>query len=350
VEELRARTQQMEKTMRWWSDCTANWRDKWTKVRAERNKAVEESRQVRREADRLAAERDRVRQENEMLRLEVGALRSSLLNQRNHVSKGNTEDPIERNFGIINNFFMSLECKGFDPDQGPPMPGDPPDSCPSTGDRMSGSFELLSEGECEVMGRLAGHGNTPELRPRRLSCEDLLEREARPQEAEERRPKSVGTIPGRRWPGQELLPGLLPCDPSALGPAGSSRDRDPDSGVNSLDSGAISGAISGALDSFPHVSQQDWARLCSSSPQPPEIQGCLVLGKPPNHLQECSVERPGERQAVVVREGWGRRPGWPGAGTMIHCSPTSLRNSRSCWTSDPPMEGYRRSCRRRARS
>ena len=27
------------------------------------------------------------------------------------------EDPIDRNFGIINNFFMSLECKGFNPDQ-----------------------------------------------------------------------------------------------------------------------------------------------------------------------------------------------------------------------------------------
>ena len=33
MEELRARTAQMEKTLRWWSDCTANWRDKWTKER-----------------------------------------------------------------------------------------------------------------------------------------------------------------------------------------------------------------------------------------------------------------------------------------------------------------------------
>ena len=33
LEELRARTAQMEKTLRWWSDCTANWRDKWTKVK-----------------------------------------------------------------------------------------------------------------------------------------------------------------------------------------------------------------------------------------------------------------------------------------------------------------------------
>lgn len=39
LEEARARAAQMEKTMRWWSDCTANWREKWSKVRAERNRA-----------------------------------------------------------------------------------------------------------------------------------------------------------------------------------------------------------------------------------------------------------------------------------------------------------------------
>jgi len=32
----------MEKTLRWWSDCTANWREKWTKVRSERNRARDE--------------------------------------------------------------------------------------------------------------------------------------------------------------------------------------------------------------------------------------------------------------------------------------------------------------------
>ena len=32
LEEARARAAQMEKTMRWWSDCTANWREKWSKV------------------------------------------------------------------------------------------------------------------------------------------------------------------------------------------------------------------------------------------------------------------------------------------------------------------------------
>ncbi|XP_038602822.1 coiled-coil domain-containing protein 102B [Tachyglossus aculeatus] len=47
LEEVKARAAQMEKTMRWWSDCTANWREKWSKVRAERNKAREEGKQLR---------------------------------------------------------------------------------------------------------------------------------------------------------------------------------------------------------------------------------------------------------------------------------------------------------------
>uniref|UniRef100_A0A4X2LNM1 Coiled-coil domain containing 102B n=1 Tax=Vombatus ursinus TaxID=29139 RepID=A0A4X2LNM1_VOMUR len=47
LEEVKARAAQMEKTMRWWSDCTANWREKWSKVRIERNKAREEGRQLR---------------------------------------------------------------------------------------------------------------------------------------------------------------------------------------------------------------------------------------------------------------------------------------------------------------
>ncbi|XP_049637624.1 coiled-coil domain-containing protein 102B [Suncus etruscus] len=47
LSETKARLVQMEKTMRWWSDCTANWREKWAKVRAERNSAREEAWQLR---------------------------------------------------------------------------------------------------------------------------------------------------------------------------------------------------------------------------------------------------------------------------------------------------------------
>ncbi|XP_068506473.1 coiled-coil domain-containing protein 102A isoform X3 [Syngnathus scovelli] len=75
LEEARARAAQMEKTMRWWSDCTANWREKWSKVRAERNRAREEVRHLRQRLETLTKELSGARRErqeflseNEMLR------------------------------------------------------------------------------------------------------------------------------------------------------------------------------------------------------------------------------------------------------------------------------------------
>ncbi|MBN3309781.1 C102A protein, partial [Amia calva] len=83
LEEARARAAQMEKTMRWWSDCTANWREKWSKVRAERNKARDEVRQLRQRLDALTKELTGVRRErqelsneNEQLRQEASRLRA----------------------------------------------------------------------------------------------------------------------------------------------------------------------------------------------------------------------------------------------------------------------------------
>ncbi|XP_061612332.1 coiled-coil domain-containing protein 102A isoform X3 [Phyllopteryx taeniolatus] len=85
LEEARARAAQMEKTMRWWSDCTANWREKWSKVRAERNRARDEVRQLRQRLDALTKELTSVRRErqelaseNEMLRQDGVHLRSDL--------------------------------------------------------------------------------------------------------------------------------------------------------------------------------------------------------------------------------------------------------------------------------
>ncbi|XP_014347204.2 coiled-coil domain-containing protein 102A [Latimeria chalumnae] len=78
LKEIKARAAQMEKTMRWWSDCTANWREKWSKIRAERNKAREEARLVRQKLDTMMKELCTVRKEkqdllheNEKLRLDV---------------------------------------------------------------------------------------------------------------------------------------------------------------------------------------------------------------------------------------------------------------------------------------
>ncbi|XP_026728437.1 coiled-coil domain-containing protein 102A-like [Trichoplusia ni] len=63
LDEARARATQMEKTMRWWSDCTANWREKWSKVRNERNKAREESKQLKTRVDTLLKEVSTVKAE-----------------------------------------------------------------------------------------------------------------------------------------------------------------------------------------------------------------------------------------------------------------------------------------------
>ncbi|NXJ95999.1 C102A protein, partial [Corythaixoides concolor] len=67
LEEARARAAQMEKTMRWWSDCTANWREKWSKVRAERNRAREEVRQLRHRLEALTKELAGLRRDRDRL-------------------------------------------------------------------------------------------------------------------------------------------------------------------------------------------------------------------------------------------------------------------------------------------
>ncbi|XP_027738680.1 coiled-coil domain-containing protein 102B [Empidonax traillii] len=67
LEEVKARAAQMEKTMRWWSDCTANWREKWSKVRGERNKAQEEARQLRIKLDSAIKEISMLKKINQNL-------------------------------------------------------------------------------------------------------------------------------------------------------------------------------------------------------------------------------------------------------------------------------------------
>ncbi|NXI56988.1 C102B protein, partial [Chloroceryle aenea] len=67
LEEVKARAAQMEKTMRWWSDCTANWREKWSKVRGERNKAREEARQLRIKLDSIVKELSMLKKINQNL-------------------------------------------------------------------------------------------------------------------------------------------------------------------------------------------------------------------------------------------------------------------------------------------
>ncbi|XP_073912045.1 coiled-coil domain-containing protein 102A isoform X2 [Castor canadensis] len=96
LEEARARAAQMEKTMRWWSDCTANWREKWSKVRAERNRAREEVRQLRQRLDALTKELAGARRERQEAQGECEARGRELARLRGAADKthdGREPDP-----------------------------------------------------------------------------------------------------------------------------------------------------------------------------------------------------------------------------------------------------------------
>ncbi|XP_076170726.1 coiled-coil domain-containing protein 102A isoform X1 [Ptiloglossa arizonensis] len=86
LEEARARVAQMEKTMRWWSDCTANWREKWNKVRNERNMAREEAKILRgkleiavKDANSYKHECQELELQNEQLKKEMEKVHMILL-------------------------------------------------------------------------------------------------------------------------------------------------------------------------------------------------------------------------------------------------------------------------------
>ncbi|XP_034233100.1 coiled-coil domain-containing protein 102A isoform X2 [Thrips palmi] len=78
LEEARARAAQMEKTMRWWSDCTANWREKWSKVRNERNSAREESKMLRSKLEMAIKDRNSFKREKLELETQNDRLKREL--------------------------------------------------------------------------------------------------------------------------------------------------------------------------------------------------------------------------------------------------------------------------------
>lgn len=72
--------------MRWWSDCTANWREKWSKVRNERNKVREEAKQLRtkletalKDSNTYKTEKQDLETQNEQLKREIEKIHILLL-------------------------------------------------------------------------------------------------------------------------------------------------------------------------------------------------------------------------------------------------------------------------------
>ncbi|XP_065209268.1 coiled-coil domain-containing protein 102A [Planococcus citri] len=78
LEEARNRALQMEKTMRWWSDCTANWREKWSKVRNERNTAREEVKHLQVKLDSAVKENNSYRRQKQHLEVRNEQMRKEL--------------------------------------------------------------------------------------------------------------------------------------------------------------------------------------------------------------------------------------------------------------------------------
>lgn len=113
LEEARARAAQMEKTMRWWSDCTANWREKWSKVRSERNKARDEAKQLRakleaalKDSNSYKREKQDLDVQNEQLKKEIEKIHLLLLKHAgqfdSQIFEALGEDPL-RDFNFSQN-------------------------------------------------------------------------------------------------------------------------------------------------------------------------------------------------------------------------------------------------------
>lgn len=112
LEEAKGRAQQMEKTMKWWSECTSNWREKWAKVsqfqlwifpefseifsnnlliskiflkvRNERNQAREESKQLRAALESAIKDSNSYKREKHELEVQITQLKKEM--EKVHIS------------------------------------------------------------------------------------------------------------------------------------------------------------------------------------------------------------------------------------------------------------------------
>lgn len=69
----------MEKTMRWWSDCTANWREKWCEVRDERNKAKKDTKVLKSKLETAVKDLSTHKQEFQNLERQNAQLKKELV-------------------------------------------------------------------------------------------------------------------------------------------------------------------------------------------------------------------------------------------------------------------------------
>lgn len=68
----------MEKTMRWWSECTASWREKWSTVRDERNRARDESHTLRAALDECHEQLDQAHSHKRQLESQLATYKAQI--------------------------------------------------------------------------------------------------------------------------------------------------------------------------------------------------------------------------------------------------------------------------------
>ncbi|XP_074515644.1 coiled-coil domain-containing protein 102A [Sebastes fasciatus] len=141
LEEARARAAQMEKTMRWWSDCTANWREKWSKVRSERNRARDEVRQLRQRLDTLTKELTSVRRERQELTSENETLRQETLRLRGDLATDAPPPP-----SATSPSSSPAHPRGASSSSSPSLPPSSPASSSSSKVNADGKLDRVGEG------------------------------------------------------------------------------------------------------------------------------------------------------------------------------------------------------------
>uniref|UniRef100_A0A914VCR6 Coiled-coil domain-containing protein 102A n=1 Tax=Plectus sambesii TaxID=2011161 RepID=A0A914VCR6_9BILA len=94
LEEARTRAAQMEKTMRWWSECTASWREKWSTVRDERNRARDESHTLRAALDECHEQLDQAHSHKRQLEAHLAKYKAQIyrLSHYKTALQGQAED------------------------------------------------------------------------------------------------------------------------------------------------------------------------------------------------------------------------------------------------------------------
>ncbi|XP_055699816.1 coiled-coil domain-containing protein 102A isoform X4 [Phlebotomus papatasi] len=78
LEQAQARVSQIEKTVQWWSSCSKTWREKYSQVRTERNKARDEAKQLRSSLEAAIKESNIYKKEKSELELQISQLKKEM--------------------------------------------------------------------------------------------------------------------------------------------------------------------------------------------------------------------------------------------------------------------------------